>query len=105
MTRKMDLKEELGKLGRNADDRLEPVIDYFVWAKELNKSVFGAHGRAVARAIEKIGLNREIFNKEIRLSVEEKFALIPKFAARQDWWALLDLNQRPSRYERGALTH
>ena len=85
MAQKMDLKEKLDGLGRNADERLEPLINCIVRLNEQSKGVFGDHGRVLARAVENLGSNRKILAKQATFSVVPHFQKIPDFKSTGDW--------------------
>ena len=85
VNRKMELKAELEKVGRPDDERLEPLINFVNWSKQLNKQVFGGDFRAQAAALQKIGSNRVLIDKKIRLSVESPFDSVAREKRTGNW--------------------
>ncbi len=49
--------------------------------------------------------NPRLDGKTVRYEMRKPFAVLAKMAKSEDWWALLDLNQRPEDYESPALTN
>ena len=82
---KMDLKAKKEGLGRNGNERLEPLIEFVNWAKGLNKTVISYEVRALATALKKSSSNRRILARKISLTVEPPYSFLAEGHATGNW--------------------
>ena len=85
VARKMDLKAELERLGRPGNERLEQLLDFVNWAKELNKAVISYEVRALASALKKSSSNRRILARKLFLTVEAPYSFLAEGNATGNW--------------------
>ena len=81
----MDLKDKVERLGRPETERLEPLIDFINWAKDLNKPTDSYEVRALASALKKSSSNRRILARKVLLTVEPPFSFLAEGNASKNW--------------------
>ena len=99
-----NLKLKLNRTEDRAQEWLELTEKTFVFARYASywfKNGSKQQKREIAQAI---GLNFILKDKKLSFQVQKPFQIIMERPLNKDWWAWLDLNQRPRDYESPALT-
>lgn len=103
--KKFELKQKIAKL-EQPDARLDKAIDKVLNFGQNSFDIFKSSKTEEKRQILNIVFSNFLLDGEnVEISMTKIYNLLSEIGGCQSWWAQMDSNQRPDRYERPALTN
>ena len=102
---KIEIENRLEKIKQpkvSIDEAIDNILNFSENSYNIFKSVKTDEKRKILNLIFS---NFILDGKNVEISMRKAYNLLSEIGGCIEWWALMDSNQRPDRYERPALTN